>query len=476
MKKKGIIFICGIAACTMLSACSGEEAAPTAAGVSQSAASSESSAVLEDTVMVRPFDKWIDTSDSAMEEQYQQARENFESTSKMLNGFRIYTDAAGEEYIFSGFTPVKLVDGKIPESAVQDLRTEKRYQKVVLADSSIADEIRRTYNWYKSGLEVSSTRGFKQYISAEYDFTGLTADHIFINNIAIDIDTLKFGLNSSIDAAIAQSASHPDFSSKLYMDTNYLDTMLVILGATNVMKYTPPAEPGAPYVVERPYADGTTETFEITADDGVLTISHGGETETSALVQQDASASSDADSLTFFSLVDLCDALQVYIDYQPSEDQNIYKGIVNFITDTYDIVVPDNARAVGLEDPYTNLWSEYQPPVPSRELTEEENATYQHMIELGITHEEAAAYAIASVAMLDKHAAELEAANEKYIRETEEREAQEFAEREAQFKEIYGMSYEEFDDLTGDEIADLRRKLIHEGKLPMGGVAMPSAD
>ena len=35
--------------------------------------------------------------------------------------------------------------------------------------------------------------------------------------------------------------------------------------------------------------------------------------------------------------------------------------------------------------------------------------------------------------------------------------------------------FEEFNDLTWQEQSELRGKLVDEGKLPMGGVAMPSA-
>ena len=45
MNKKVFYFLCGVAACSVLTACSGQEAAPTAASVSQSAASSESVSV-----------------------------------------------------------------------------------------------------------------------------------------------------------------------------------------------------------------------------------------------------------------------------------------------------------------------------------------------------------------------------------------------------------------------------------------------
>ena len=47
MNKKVIGFLCGVAACSVLTACSGQEASPTAASVSQSAAASESVSVSE---------------------------------------------------------------------------------------------------------------------------------------------------------------------------------------------------------------------------------------------------------------------------------------------------------------------------------------------------------------------------------------------------------------------------------------------
>ena len=47
MNKKVIGFLCCVAACSVLTACSGQEAAPTAASVSQSAAASESVSVSE---------------------------------------------------------------------------------------------------------------------------------------------------------------------------------------------------------------------------------------------------------------------------------------------------------------------------------------------------------------------------------------------------------------------------------------------
>lgn len=133
----------------------------------------------------------------------------------------------------------------------------------------------------------------------------------------------------------------------------------------------------------------------------------------------------------------------------------------------------------------TDLTTEYNPEAPAKEFTAEEAAVYgdiealheqqyqsiyDRQIAAGATPEEAAAFASSIVEQAASDYKDLLESNEQYIKDVQEKEAQEFAEREAEFKEIYGMSYEEFDDLTGDEIADLRGKLVDEGKLPKGGV------
>ena len=76
----------------------------------------------------------------------------------------------------------------------------------------------------------------------------------------------------------------------------------------------------------------------------------------------------------------------------------------------------------------TDLTTEYNPEAPAEEFTAEEASIYG---DIGALHE-------------------------RQYQET--------------FEETYGMSPEEFDNLTGDEIADLRGKLVDEGKLPKGGV------
>ncbi|HJC73046.1 MAG TPA: hypothetical protein H9698_09690, partial [Candidatus Ruthenibacterium merdavium] len=173
MNKKVIGFLCGVAACSVLTACSGQEASPTAASISQSMpASSESIPVSLNNPATQSFDKWVAASEASLNQRYEQALEGFtKSEGKTVHGFQVYTDEAGDEYIISGVTPVKLRDGNIPESAAQNLRTEKTYQKVILTDQSTVDYIKESYEYFKDSLEKSSARSFDQYVSTEYDFT-----------------------------------------------------------------------------------------------------------------------------------------------------------------------------------------------------------------------------------------------------------------------------------------------------------------
>ena len=175
MNKKVIGFLCGVAACSVLTACSGQEASPTAASVSQSMpASSESIPVSLNNPATQSFDKWVAASEASLNQRYEQALEGFtKAEGKTVHGFQVYTNEAGDEYIISGVTPVKLRDGNIPESAAQNLRTEKTYQKVILTDQSTVDYIKESYEYFKDSLEKSSARSFDQYVSTEYDFTGL---------------------------------------------------------------------------------------------------------------------------------------------------------------------------------------------------------------------------------------------------------------------------------------------------------------
>ena len=463
MNKKVIGFLCGVAACSMLTACSGQEAAPTAASVSQSMpASSESIPVSLNNPATQSFDKWVAASEASLNQRYEQALEGFtKAEGKTVHGFQVYTDEAGDEYIISGVTPVKLRDGNIPESAAQNLRTEKTYQKVILTDQSTADYIKESYEYFKDSLEKSSARSFDQYVSTEYDFTGLNVEHIFLNNVPIDIDPGKANMTTNLDTMYPNLAQTQEFRSKMYFSESYLPILLKLLADGNSLNYTPPNMIEDPHLIERTYADGTVEEFTIYIEDKQLIIEHGSDKDVSTLLRVDRFGNLDFDSklnsnARYFSVVDLCNALQVYIDYIPSEAEDGSGGILNFITDTYDVVTPENVRATDGDG--TDLTQEYEYQT-SKEFTEEEAAIYKDQetlrehqyqesydmfIRMGASEEEAAKMAQEILDEVDAHYEETKAADEAYRQRSEEVGKWYGEESDKLYLEHFGMTFEEF--------------------------------
>ena len=133
----------------------------------------------------------------------------------------------------------------------------------------------------------------------------------------------------------------------------------------------------------------------------------------------------------------------------------------------------------------TDLTTEYNPEGTAKEFTAEEVAIYgdiealqkqqyqsiyDRQIAAGATPEEAAAFASSIVEQATSDYKDLLESNEQYIKDVQEKEAQRNEEFHKEFEETYGMSPEEFDNLTDQERQDLRGKLVDEGKLPKGGV------
>ena len=133
----------------------------------------------------------------------------------------------------------------------------------------------------------------------------------------------------------------------------------------------------------------------------------------------------------------------------------------------------------------TDLTTEYKPEAPEKELTPEEasvfgdpealekyqyQSIYDRQIAAGATPEEAAAFASSIVEQAASDYEDLMESNEQYIKDVQEKEAQETAEDLKEFEETYGISFEEFNNLTDQERQDFRGKLVDEGKLPKGGV------
>ena len=133
----------------------------------------------------------------------------------------------------------------------------------------------------------------------------------------------------------------------------------------------------------------------------------------------------------------------------------------------------------------TDLTTEYNPEGTAKEFTAEEASiygdiealheqqyqeTYDMLIRMGLSEEEAEKMARETIDETSAaHKALLES-NEQYIKDVQEKEAQETAEDLKEFEETYGMSFEEFNDLTWQEQNELTRELVRSGKLPKGGV------
>ena len=157
---------------------------------------------------------------------------------------------------------------------------------------------------------------------------------------------------------------------------------------------------------------------------------------------------------------------------------------VSSVAESVSSVAESMSSSSSVDGDGTDLTQEYEYQT-SKEFTEEEAAIfgdiealqkqqyqsiYDRQIAAGATPEEAAAFASSIVEQATSDYKDLLESNEQYIKDVQEKEAQETAEDLKEFEETYGMSFEEFNDLTGDEIADLRRELIAQGKLPKGGV------
>ena len=133
----------------------------------------------------------------------------------------------------------------------------------------------------------------------------------------------------------------------------------------------------------------------------------------------------------------------------------------------------------------TDLTTEYNPEAPAKEFTAEEAAiygdiealherqyqeTYDMLIRMGLSEEEAEKMARETIDETSAaHEALLES-NEQYLAQVEEESKQRQEEFNQEFEETYGMSYEEFGNLTDQERQDLKRELVRNGKLPKGGV------
>ncbi len=133
----------------------------------------------------------------------------------------------------------------------------------------------------------------------------------------------------------------------------------------------------------------------------------------------------------------------------------------------------------------TDLTTEYNPEGTAKEFTAEEASIYgdiealherqyqdlyNNLLKAGLSEEEAEKMARETIDETSAaHEALLES-NEQYLAQVEEDIKQRQEEFDKEFEETYGMSPEEFDNLTWQEQNELTRELVRSGKLPKGGV------
>ena len=133
----------------------------------------------------------------------------------------------------------------------------------------------------------------------------------------------------------------------------------------------------------------------------------------------------------------------------------------------------------------TDLTTEYNPEGTAKEFTAEEVAIYgdiealherqyqsiyDRQLVAGVSAEEAAAFASLIVDEASSAYEALLESNEQYLAQVEEDIKQRQEEFDKEFEETYGMSSEEFGNLTCQERHDFRGEFVDAGKFPKGGV------
>ena len=157
---------------------------------------------------------------------------------------------------------------------------------------------------------------------------------------------------------------------------------------------------------------------------------------------------------------------------------------VSSVAESVSSVAESMSSSSSVDGDGTDLTQEYEYQT-SKEFTEEEAAIfgdiealqkqqyqsiYDRQIAAGAIPEEAAAFASSIVEQATSDYKDLLESNEQYIKDVQEKEAQRNEEFHKEFEETYGMSYEEFCNLTWQEQNELTRELVRSGKLPKGGV------
>ena len=151
MNKKVIGFLCGVAACSVLTACSGQEAAPTAASVSQSVAASESVSVSESVSSVAESVSSVAESASSSpssEYEYQTSKEFTEEEAAKYKDQETIDKIAYQES-YDMFIRMGASEEEAAKMAQEVIDTANaHYEETKAADEAYRQRVEEVQAWY----------------------------------------------------------------------------------------------------------------------------------------------------------------------------------------------------------------------------------------------------------------------------------------------------------------------------------------
>ena len=151
MNKKVIGFLCGVAACSVFTACSGQEAAPTAASVSQSAAASESVSVSESVSSVAESVSSVAESASSSpssEYEYQTSKEFTEEEAAIYKDQETLREHQYQES-YDMFIRMGASEEEAAKMAQEILdEVDAHYEETKKADEAYRKRVEEVQAWY----------------------------------------------------------------------------------------------------------------------------------------------------------------------------------------------------------------------------------------------------------------------------------------------------------------------------------------
>ncbi|HJC71823.1 MAG TPA: hypothetical protein H9698_03385 [Candidatus Ruthenibacterium merdavium] len=189
MNKKVIGFICGVAACSVLTACSGQEAAPTAASVSQSAAASESVSVSESVSSVSESVSSVAESVSSSpssEYEYQTSKEFTEEEAAIYKDQETLDKNIYQES-YDMYIRMGLSEEEAAKMAQEDVdAANAHYEETKKADEAYRKRSEEVGKWYGEELD-------KLYM----EHIGMTFDEFMQIRDGVEIGKLQYKLKQS---------------------------------------------------------------------------------------------------------------------------------------------------------------------------------------------------------------------------------------------------------------------------------------